>query len=150
MLKKISDSITALRQYLHQIHLCSRNKDYAGHLLAERLGDPLNDTIDRIKEISLGLGEELSIAYATNSLNSASVLLTHYPQGTNTQEMWHACKKLEMQTCDFIEEACIYYTQKNTFGLQGILNALGDISEQRIRDIYLIDIQLANSENQKI
>lgn len=143
MLKQVADALTALRQYLHQIHLCSHDKDYAGHLLADRLIEPISDDIDRLKEISLGLGEDLSIAYATDSLDAASALLSAYPQGADTQAMWRACKQLEMKTCDLIEQSASFYEDKKAFGLQGIVNALGDISEKRIRDIYLINIQLA-------
>lgn len=143
MLKQIADATTALRQYLLQIHWLSHNKDYAGHLLAERLSAPLSDTIDRLKEISLGIGEEESIAYAFNSLTSAAELLSQYPTETDTQKMWISAKNLELKIISLIENATRYYTDNEAFGLQGIVNALGDISEQRIRDVYLINTHLA-------
>ena len=40
MLKQICDVLTALRQYLHQAHLCAQDKGYAAHLL-------LNDLYER-------------------------------------------------------------------------------------------------------
>ena len=44
MLKQISDVLTALRQYLHQAHLCAQDKGYAAHLL-------LKETIESGRKI---------------------------------------------------------------------------------------------------
>lgn len=143
MLKEISNYLTALQSYLKQVHLLAHNKDYEGHLLAERLYEPIGNDIDRIKELSLGLGEDRDIAYAYESLSSARDILNEYPMGDDLTEMWRAAKRLEIATISIIDQTAKQYAQQeNLFGVQGILNALGDISEKRIRDIYLINTQV--------
>lgn len=144
MLKQISNHLTALEAYLKQIHLLAHSRDYQAHLLAERLYEPIANDIDRIKELSLGLGEDKDIAFAFDSLGATKDILKDYPiSELNLPILWQAVKELELKTLSLIEYAAKEYSSRPDFvALQGVLNALGDISEKRIRDIYLINTQL--------
>ena len=59
MLKQICDVLTALRQYLHQAHLCAQDKGYAVHLLLKetiesgrRIYSLKLDTLEGVKGIT--------------------------------------------------------------------------------------------------
>ena len=57
-MKNLTNILTALHQYLKQYHLLA--KGYENHLLAERLdegmSESLESSIDRLKELALGMG----------------------------------------------------------------------------------------------
>lgn len=143
MLRIVSNHLTALEGYLKQIHLLSHDHDYQSHLLAERLYEPIADDIDRIKELSLGLGETRDVAVASYSLEAAKDILKDYPVSGELNAMWKSAKDLEITTLAVIEEATKEYSQRADFiALQGVVNALGDISEKRLRDVYLINTQI--------
>ena len=136
MLSHLCNLLTALLQLLKQEHLLS--KDYQEHLLYERLADGIDDDIDRIKEIALACGYNENIANAENSLIEASKVLEEY----------NDVLSLEKKIIEEIEDITIKLNNSKGDGLEGtfnqykaqegIINVLGDISEKRIRDIYLL------------
>lgn len=136
MLTTITDLLTALLQLLKQNHLLSQ--DYQKHLLYERLQEGIDDDIDRIKELALACGYSEDIADAKNSLVEASKIL----------EEDNDILSIEKRIIDEIENITIKLNNAKGDGIEGtfdqykaqegIINALGDISEKRIRDIYLL------------
>ena len=137
MLTTITDLLTALLQLLKQKHLLS--KDYQEHLLYERLEDGIDEDIDRIKEIALACGYSEDIANAENSLKNANEALKANNNDVLTiiqsiiKEIDKIIKILNNQEEDNIEGAFNQYKAK-----EAIINMLGDISEKRVRDIYLL------------
>lgn len=141
MFNELVNHLTALEAYLKQVHLLAASKGYATHLLFERLYEPIGADIDRLKEVALALGEPRNIAYAETSLKNAAEILAEYPT-EDLNEMILASKRLEMLIISLIETVGKQATEQNVFGLQGVLNMLGDISEKRLRDVYLINTQI--------
>lgn len=136
MLNHLCNLLTALLQLLKQEHLLS--KDYQEHLLYERLADGIDDDIDRIKELALACGYSEEIAHAKNSLLEAENILTEYDDVLSLEkiiieEIESIIVKLNNNKDDGIEGIFNQYKAR-----EGIINALGDISEKRIRDIYLL------------
>lgn len=136
MLTTVSNLLTALLQLLKQKHLLS--KDYQEHLLYERLQDGIDDDIDRIKEIALACGYNDLIANAKNSLIEASKVLEEYNDILSiekkiVEEIEFITIKLNNNKGDGIEGTFNQYKAQ-----EGIINVLGDISEKRLRDIYLL------------
>lgn len=147
MLKQICDALTALRQYILQTHWSARGKAYSTLLLTDRLYSGLSDDIDRLKELSIGSTNDLSIADAESTFKDALAYiraLSENPSVSNTQAMLRTCMQLENAVSNLLQQACEYYSAlpAQTPYKAGILNALGDIDEKRLRDIYLIKTEL--------
>lgn len=136
MLTTITDLLTALLQLLKQKHLLS--KDYQEHLLYERLQEGIDDDIDRIKELAIACGYNELIANAQNSLYRASEILAIDDNVISiekkiVEEIQNIVIMLNNTKGDGIEGTFDQYKAQ-----EGIINALGDISEKRVRDIYLL------------
>ena len=136
MLTTITDLLTALLQLLKEKHLLS--KDYQEHLLFERLQEGIDEDIDRIKEIALACGYNEIVANAKSSLVSASKILEDDNDVLSIEkriisEIEITTAKLNNNTGDGIEGTFNQYKAQ-----EGIINVLGDISEKRLRDIYLL------------
>ena len=136
MLTTITDLLTALLQLLKEKHLLS--KDYQEHLLFERLQEGIDEDIDRIKEIALACGYNEILANAKSSLVSASKILEDDNDVLSIEkriisEIETTTAKLNNNKGDGIEGTFNQYKAQ-----EGIINVLGDISEKRLRDIYLL------------
>ncbi|MBR2505951.1 MAG: hypothetical protein IKB70_03330 [Bacilli bacterium] len=136
MLTTITDLLTALLQLLKEKHLLS--KDYQEHLLFERLQEGIDEDIDRIKEIALACGYNEIVANAKSSLVSASKILEDDNDVLSIEkriisEIEITTAKLNNNKGDGIEGTFNQYKAQ-----EGIINVLGDISEKRLRDIYLL------------
>ena len=136
MLTTITDLLTALLQLLKEKHLLS--KDYQEHLLFERLQEGIDEDIDRIKEIALACGYNEIVANAKSSLVSASKILEDDNDVLSIEkriisEIENTTAKLNNNKGDGIKGTFNQYKAQ-----EGIINVLGDISEKRLRDIYLL------------
>lgn len=146
MLKQICDALTALRQYILQTHWSARGKAYSSHLLTDRIYSGISDDIDRLKELSIGATNDLSIADAENTFKDALSFIRALSvfSGNDTQAMLRVCLQLENAVSDLLNQATVFYNNQPTGTpfKAGILNALGDIDEKRLRDIFLIQTEL--------
>lgn len=134
-MKKITGLLGALDKMLHNVHLIF--KDYAEHLLADRLRDGISDNIDRLKELSIAFDGNLGIASAVESAKDIlQYVEAAYPEeqsGNPNLDLWKAIRELYI----FIIAECS--EQISLSDSEGIINALGDISEGLMRDKYLVD-----------
>lgn len=136
MLIVIANLLTALNQLLKQNHLVSEN--YQNHLLFERLGEGIDEDIDRVKEIALACGYSEDIANAQKSLATASEVLEEFSDIellekhiiTKINQFIDELNNNETETLDGVFNE---YTAK-----QAVCNMLGDIAEKRTRDLYLL------------
>lgn len=136
MLTTISNLLTALNQLLKQNHLLS--EDYQKHLLYERLENSIDEDIDRIKEIAIACGYSEDIANAKMSFEKAKEVLEGEDNLFNIEvkiirEIGKIIEQLNSKKQEDIEG--IFNEQ---IAKEGIINMLGDISEKRVRDIYLL------------
>ncbi|MBP3514282.1 MAG: hypothetical protein J6J74_07395 [Elusimicrobiaceae bacterium] len=145
MLKQICDALTALRQYLLQTHWACR-KSYAIHLLTDRIYQGISDDIDRLKELYIGATSDLSISCAETTFKDALSYIRALSASTDldTHAMLDNCLKLEITVSNLLNQATDFYNNQpeGTPFKAGILNALGDIDEKRLRDIFLIQTEL--------
>jgi hypothetical protein len=140
----IANHLTALRFMYHQLHLLS--KKYQRHLIYDRLINPLDEMVDRVKEVALGSMYDEQIAYAFNSLAGAAELvkLTENITYESVKSFvfslvkqinnYSATLEIKVNT----DEAVIAESDFNC----GIQNMLGDISETLLRQVYLLNTNL--------
>lgn len=143
MLKQISDVLTALRQYLHQAHLCAQDKGYAAHLLLNEIYNRVSEDIDRLKELDIGAGSDTAIASAEGSLVGALQYIRALDDAPDFNSMLKNCLVLERTTDELIRRGISFYTENTGPFVQGILNALGDIDERRLKEVYLLKTEVS-------
>lgn len=126
---RIIDLILALEIWLEELHLTA--KDYALHLLAERLSDGFEQHKDAIREVSISLlQDDDQVANAKRTLRSAANIISLIPdERKNKQEyldytMQLYTKLLEVAT--------------NTEAPVALRKELDDLCAKLSRDIYLI------------
>lgn len=139
MLKQICDVLTALRQYLHQAHLCAQDKGYAAHLLINDLYERVSEDIDRLKELYVGSTGDTSIANAESGALKYVRALEFAP---DFNSMLKNCRVLEMTADELIRQGISFYSENNGPFAQGILNALGDVDERRLKEFYLLKTEV--------
>ena len=142
MLKQICDVLTALRQYLHQAHLCAQDKGYAAHLLLNDLYERVSDDIDRLKELYIGSTGDTSIANAESSLLGALKYIRALEVAPDFNSMLKNCLVLEKTADELIRQGVAFYTENPGSFAQGILNALGDVDERRLKEFYLLKTEV--------
>lgn len=142
MLKQICDVLTALRQYLHQAHLCAQDKGYAAHLLLNDLYERVSEDIDRLKELYVGSTGDTSIANAESSLLGALKYVRALEDATDFNSMLKNCLVLEKTADELIRQGISFYSENNGPFAQGILNALGDVDERRLKEFYLLKTEV--------
>ncbi len=142
MLKQICDVLTALRQYLHQAHLCAQDKGYAAHLLLNDLYERVSDDIDRLKELCIGATGDTSIANAEGSLLGALKYVRALEDVADFNSMLKNCLVLEKTADELIQQGVAFYTENPGPFSQGILNALGDVDERRLKECYLLKTEV--------
>ena len=143
MIKKLADILTALSQFLKQVHLTASDKSYAAHLLTEKIQEEVDEDIDRIKELFIASTGEGSIANAQESLEKAEQTLRAFLQNKSTETTTDALEvaaELCVQTYDAAAEVSDYYSNelKSERFAAGIVNAADDICERRARNYYLL------------
>nr|DAH89338.1 MAG TPA: DNA binding protein [Caudoviricetes sp.] len=143
MLKQICDVLTALRQYLHQAHLCAQDKGYAAHLLLNDLYERVSEDIDRLKELYIGSTGDTSIANAESSLLGALKYVRALEDAPDFNSMLKNCLVLEKTGDELIRQGVAFYTEKPVPFAQGILNALGDVDERRLKEVYLLNTEIS-------
>lgn len=143
MLKQICDVLTALRQYLHQAHLCAQDKGYAAHLLLNDLYERVSEDIDRLKELCIGSTGDTSIANAESSLLGALKYVRALEDATDFNSMLKNCLVLEKTADELIRQGVAFYTENPGPFTQGILNALGDVDERRLKEVYLLNTEVS-------
>ena len=146
MLKQICDVLTALRQYLHQAHLCARDKGYAAHLLLNDLYDRVSEDIDRLKELAIGQSGDASIADAETSLTGALQYIRALEPTSDFSLMLKNSLVLEQTADELLQRGIVFYTENPGPFIQGILNALGDIDERRLKEVYLLRTETPKNE----
>ena len=137
MLKQICDVLTALRQYLHQAHLCAQDKGYSAHLLLNNIYERVSEDIDRLKELYIGSTGDTSIANAESSLLGALKYIRALEVAPDFNGM------LEKSSDELIRQGISFYSENNGPFAQGILNALGDTDERRLKEVFLLKTELA-------
>lgn len=142
MLKQICDVLTALRQYLHQAHLCAQDKGYAAHLLLNDLYESVSEDIDRLKELYIGSTGDTSIANAESSLLGALKYVRALEDAPDFNSMLKNCLVLEKTADELIWQGISFYSENNGPFSQGILNALGDVDERRLKEFYLLKTEV--------
>lgn len=137
---KLTDILTALNQYIKQYHWLA--KGYDNHILADKLGENLTESIDRLKELHLGSGGSEDIALAEKSLAGAvDTLRATIKEPANTTDM--VLENIGYLIIAFLTAAKdVKQSYEGTIFAGGINNAIDDISEQLIRNAYLLGIQL--------
>lgn len=143
-MQKLADILTALRQYIKQYHWLARG--YDNHLLADRLenemGESLDASIDRIKELALAAGEGEQIAYADNSLTGALEILKGIPTPTDTKTET-VLNNIGMLIFDYMKESEDYSKRLQGQVFKGAIdNAIFGIGEDMMRRAYLLNIQM--------
>ena len=101
-----------------------------------------NFSADRLKELSICIFENKKIAVALNSLQSAGKFCGQIPDSTDTQNiplMINNCILILDDLGVLIEKSAAEITGEETVFKQGLLNALGDISEKLAKDKYLLN-----------
>ena len=148
-MQKLADILTALRQYIKQYHLLANG--YENHLLAERLDEGMSESleasIDRLKELALGMGgpEADTIAYAENSLSGAleELKIDINPSELTTTETDKVLMNIGTFIKRYLEQAEAYSaTLTGTIFKGSIDNAIFGIGEDMVRRAYLLNIQL--------
>lgn len=132
-IKEVCDLLLASKIFLHQIHLTY--KDYADHLLADRLAEGLIDNIDRIKEEYIGLFEETSIADARAVGKNVNDYLAELPEGS-----------LKEDSAALFEKQAAFFETINTLCNEldaecksaGMKTVIGDVAEAVQQKLYLI------------
>lgn len=139
-MNRLTDILTAMNQYIKQYHWLA--KGYDNHILADRLGENLTESIDRLKELHLGSGGSEDIAFAEKSLSGAvDTLRAIIKEPANTTDM--VLENIGAMIVSFLTNAeGIKKSYEGTIFSGGINNAIDDISEQLIRNAYLLGIQL--------
>ena len=143
MLKQICDVLTALRQYLHQAHLCAQDKGYSAHLLLNNIYERVSEDIDRLKELYIGSTGDTSIATAESSLLGALKYIRALEVAPDFNGMLKNCLVLEKSSDELIRQGISFYSENNGPFAQGILNALGDVDERRLKEVFLLKTELA-------
>ena len=143
-MQKLADILTALRQYIKQYHWLARG--YDNHLLADRLenemGDSLDASIDRIKELALAAGEGEQIAYADYSLAGALEILKGIPTPTDTKTET-VLNNIGMLILYYLNKRQDYSKRLLGEVFKGAIdNAILGIGEDMMRRAYLLNIQL--------
>ncbi len=142
MLKQICDVLTALRQYLHQAHLCAQDKGYAAHLLLNNIYERVSEDIDRLKELYIGSTGDTSIANAEGSLLGALKYVRALEDAPDFNSMLKNCLVLEKTADELIRQGVAFCTENPGPFSQGILNALGDVDERRLKEFYLLKTEV--------
>ena len=143
-MQKLADILTALRQYIKQYHWLARG--YDNHLLADRLenemGESLDESIDRIKELALAAGEGEQIAYADNSLTGALEILKEIPNLTEIKTET-VLTNVGMLIFEYLKESESYSKALQGTEFKGAIdNAIFGIGEDMLRRAYLLNIQM--------
>ena len=138
--------LTAASQYFKQLHLCAAQGGYSLHLLTDKIYNDLDEANDRLKELSICVFLDKKIAVAFNSLQSASKFCGQIPDNANTQNiplMINNCTLILEDLGVLVERASAEVSAQEIIFKQGLLNALGDISEKLAKDKYLLNMELS-------
>lgn len=143
-IKEFCDALTAARQYVYQTHLLARNQGYALHTLTNDIYEHLDQHIDRLKELTISVYKEESIALAKNSLADALSLCANIPNvdSTDVQTMVKNCIALLDSLGEMLEDLTEVVSGEKRIFKQGMLNALGDISEKLAHDKYFLQMEI--------
>ncbi len=126
---RIIDLILALEIWLEELHLTA--KDYALHLLAERLSDGFKQHKDAIREVSISLlQDDDQVADAKRTLRSAANIISLIPDERKSKQ-------------EYLDYTMQLYTKllevaTNTEAPVPLRKELDDLCAKLSRDIYLI------------
>lgn len=80
--------LLAIKHYSKDIHYASKGENFwADHLLADKIGDGLDDFMDRINE-------QIFLGWEKEAPSSGSILALAYPLIPNVSQMWAGMDKL--------------------------------------------------------
>lgn len=128
---KIVNLLKALQCLTTNAHLTF--KKYELHLLANKINDGLDDLIDKLCELNIAQTNDESIAYCLESQKEVVAILSKLPAQPIPQDvLWQEIFKM----LDVILTECSREIQSQTS--EGILNALGEVSETITRNKYLV------------
>lgn len=134
--------LTAASQYFKQLHLCAAQGGYSLHLLTDKIYKDLDEANDRLKELSISVSSNKKITIALNSLEAAANFCRQIPDSTDTQNiqlMINNCTLILDDLGVLVEKSAAEITGEEIVFKQGLLNALGDISEKLAKDKYLLN-----------
>ena len=138
--------LTAASQYFKQLHLCAAQGGYSLHLLTNKIYNDLDEANDRLKELSISVSSNKKITIALNSLEAAANFCRQIPDSADTQNiplMINNCTLILEDLGVLVERASAEITGEEIVFKQGLLNALGDISEKLAKDKYLLNMELS-------
>lgn len=138
--------LTAASQYFKQLHLCADQGGYSLHLLTNKIYNDLDEANDRLKELSISVSSNKKITIALNSLEAAANFCRQIPDSTDTQNiqlMINNCTLILEDLGVLVERASAEVSAQEIIFKQGLLNALGDISEKLAKDKYLLNMELS-------
>lgn len=138
--------LTAASQYFKQLHLCAAQGGYSLHLLTDKIYKDLDEANDRLKELSISVSLNKKITIALNSLEAADNFCRQIPDNTDTQNiplMINNCTLILEDLGVLVERASAEVSAQEIIFKQGLLNALGDISEKLAKDKYLLNMELS-------
>ncbi len=138
--------LTAASQYFKQLHLCAAQGGYSLHLLTNKIYNDLDEANDRLKELSISVSSNKKITIALNSLEAAANFCRQIPDSTDTQNiqlMINNCTLILEDLGLLVERASAEVSAQEIIFKQGLLNALGDISEKLAKDKYLLNMELS-------
>ena len=144
-IKTLCNALTATSQYFKQTHLCAALGGHAIHELTQQTYEHLDDNTDRLKELAIIIFGDRRIAIAANSLSEAATFCKNIPNNAQTDDiqlMVKNCLSLLDELGEMCENLCATVEVENKPFMQGLLNALGDISETLARDKYLLAMEI--------
>lgn len=128
---KIVNLLKALQCLTTNAHLTF--KKYELHLLANKINDGLDDLIDKLCELNIAQTNDESIAYCLESQKEVVAILSKLPaQPIPQNQIWIEILNL----LDIILVECSKEIQNQNS--EGIINALGEVSEIITRNKYLV------------
>lgn len=128
---KIVNLLKSLQCLTTNAHLTF--KKYELHLLANKINDGLDDLIDKLCELNIAQTNDESIAYCLESQKEVVAILSKLPaQPIPQNQIWIEILNL----LDIILVECSKEIQNQNS--EGIINALGEVSEIITRNKYLV------------
>lgn len=132
---EIIDLLLALKLLSEETHLLSTS--YSDHLLAEKIQEDLDESIDALKEISIYCLGAMEVASAKRSFKAANSYLEKVEQSDSIEQRFSYLKEIIDKCLSY----CATFETKKDIGLQTIV---GDISRDLARKGYLLKQRLQN------